>query len=76
MAIPLGLALVSLVFIGQALYEQFIFQSTEDQVSLAFGLPLILVGSLIVTRFHPQIESVEYKDDVASPKNKVHQSPD
>lgn len=61
LASSLALALVSVVFIGQTLYEQFIYIPTEDHVKLALRLPLILLGSLIIAGFRPQIEPVENK---------------
>lgn len=52
----LALALVSGDYIGQIIDIQFVNIPLDGQVKLALGLPLILLGSLIVARFQPQVE--------------------
>jgi len=55
-ASSLALALVSVVYIGQTLYTQYINIPLDGRVKLALGLPLITLGSLVIAISRQTIE--------------------
>lgn len=75
-ASSLILALVSAISIGQTLYEQFIYNNSETLISLQFGLPLILLGSLIVIRAYPPVKPGKNQREIIGLETEMDPSPD